>query len=60
MITGWDVTLAEDLVGATSDTVCMVGYSSAMKRIASKMNKICNDLRLLSSGPRCGLGEFNR
>ena len=58
-ITGWDVTLAEDLVGATSDTVCMVGYSSAMKRIASKMNKICNDLRLLSSGPRCGLGEFN-
>ncbi len=38
---------------------CMVGYSSAMKRIASKMNKICNDLRLLSSGPRCGLGEFN-
>ncbi len=58
-ITGWDVTLAEDLVGATSDTVCMVGYSSAMKRIASKMNKICNDLRLLSSGPRCGLNEFN-
>ena len=43
-ITGWDVTLAEDLVGATSDTVCMVGYSSAMKRIASKMNKICNEL----------------
>jgi aspartate ammonia-lyase len=58
-ITGWEVTLAEDLVGATSDTACMVGYSSAMKRIASKMNKICNDLRLLSSGPRCGLGEFN-
>ena len=58
-ITGWDVKLADDLVGATSDTVCMVGYSSAMKRIASKMNKICNDLRLLSSGPRCGLGEFN-
>ena len=58
-ITGWDVTLAEDLVGATSDTVCMVGYSSAMKRIASKMNKICNDLRLLSSGPRCGLNEIN-
>ena len=53
------MTLAEDLVGATSDTVCMVGYSSAMKRIASKMNKICNDLRLLSSGPRCGLNEIN-
>ena len=58
-ITGWDVKQAEDLVGATSDTVCMVGYSSAMKRIASKMNKICNDLRLLSSGPRCGLNEIN-
>ena len=58
-ITGWDVKLADDLVGATSDTVCMVGYSSAMKRIASKMNKICNDLRLLASGPRCGLAEFN-
>ena len=58
-ITGWDVKQAEDLVGATSDTVCMVGYSSAMKRIASKMNKICNDLRLLSSGPRTGLNEIN-
>ena len=53
------MTPAEDLVGATSDTGCMVGYSSAMKRIASKMNKICNDLRLLSSGPRCGLNEIN-
>ncbi len=58
-ITGWDVTLAEDLVGATSDTVCMVGYSSAMKRLATKISKISNDLRLMSSGPRCGLGEFN-
>ncbi len=58
-ITGWDITLAEDLVGATSDTVCMVGYSSAMKRLATKISKISNDLRLMSSGPRCGLGEFN-
>lgn len=30
-----------------------------MKRVAVKMNKICNDLRLLASGPRCGLAEFN-
>lgn len=59
LITGWDVRLAEDLVGVTSDTSCMVGYASSMKRIALKMNKICNDLRLLASGPRCGLGEIN-
>lgn len=58
-ITGWDVKLADDLVGVTSDTSCMVGYAAAMKRIALKMNKICNDLRLLASGPRCGLGEIN-
>ena len=37
----------------------MVGYAAAMKRVATKMNKICNDLRLLASGPRCGLGEIN-
>lgn len=43
-ITGLDIKLADDLVGATSDTSCMVGYSGAMKRIAVKMNKICNDL----------------
>jgi len=58
-ITGWDIRLADDLVGATSDTSCLVGYASALKRVAVKMNKICNDLRLLASGPRCGLGEFN-
>ncbi len=58
-ITGWDIKLSTDLVGATSDTSCLVGYASAMKRVAVKMNKICNDLRLLASGPRCGLGEIN-
>ncbi len=58
-ITGWDIKIAENLVGATSDTSCLVGYASALKRVAVKMNKICNDLRLLASGPRCGLGEFN-
>lgn len=58
-ITGWDVRLADDMVAATSDTSCMVGYSQAMRRIAVKMNKICNDLRLLGSGPRCGLHEFD-
>ncbi len=58
-ITGWDVRLAEDMVAATSDTTCMVGYSQALRRIAVKMNKICNDLRLLAFGPRCGLHEFD-
>lgn len=58
-ITGWKVLLADDLVGVTSDTSCMVGYAASMKRVATKMNKICNDLRLLASGPRCGLGEIN-
>lgn len=58
-ITGWDIVLAKDLVGATSDTSCMVGYMSALKRVAIKMSKISNDLRLLASGPRCGLGEIN-
>ena len=58
-ITGWDVKLAPNLVAATSDTSCMVGYSSALRRIATKLNKICNDLRLLASGPRCGLHEFD-
>lgn len=58
-ITGWNITLASDLVGITSDTSAMVGYSSALKRVATKVSKICNDLRLLASGPRCGLGEIN-
>ena len=58
-ITGWDVKLAPNLVAATSDTSCMVGYSSALRRISTKMNKICNDLRLLASGPKCGLHEFD-
>ena len=58
-ITGFHFKLSADLVGATSDTSCLVGYASALKRVAVKMNKICNDLRLLASGPRCGLGEIN-
>lgn len=58
-ITGWDVKLADDLVGATSDTSVMIGYSSELRRIAVKVNKICNDLRLISSGPRAGLNEIN-
>ena len=58
-VTGWKVVLAEDLVAATSDTSCMVGYSSVLRRIATKLNKISNDLRLLGSGPKCGLHEID-
>ncbi len=58
-ITGWPVRLSRDLVGATSDTSCLVGYSAAMKRVAVKVSKISNDLRLMASGPRCGLQEIN-
>ena len=57
-ITGWRIRVAEDLVAATSDTSCMVGYSSVLRRIATKLNKISNDLRLLGSGPKCGLHEI--
>lgn len=58
-ITGMDIVLAGNLVEATSDTGAFVMYSSAIKRLAVKLSKICNDLRLLSSGPRCGLNEIN-
>ncbi|WP_278902291.1 lyase family protein, partial [Leyella stercorea] len=48
-----------DLVEATPDTGAYVSYSSALKRLAIKLSKICNDLRLMASGPRCGLNEIN-
>ena len=51
--------LAEDLIEATQDTQAFVLYSSCMKSLAIKLSKVCNDLRLLSSGPRCGLREIN-
>lgn len=58
-ITGLNVVLAKNLVEATQDTGAFVIYSSAVKRLAVKLSKICNDLRLLSSGPRTGLHEIN-
>ena len=51
--------VAEDLVEATPDTGAYVSYSAALKRLAVKLSKICNDLRLMASGPRCGLHEIN-
>jgi aspartate ammonia-lyase len=53
------VITAFDLVEATSDTGAFVQLSGVMKRTATKLSKICNDLRLLSSGPRAGFGEIN-
>jgi aspartate ammonia-lyase len=58
-ITGMNIVLAENLVEATQDTGAFIMYSSAVKRLAVKLSKICNDLRLLSSGPRAGLNEIN-
>ena len=58
-ITGMPIHLAEDLIEATQDTQSFVLYSSCMKSLAIKLSKVCNDLRLLSSGPRCGLREIN-
>ncbi|MXS69657.1 aspartate ammonia-lyase [Flavobacteriaceae bacterium W22] len=58
-ITGYPIVSAPDLVEATPDTGSYVIYSSAMKRLAVKLSKICNDLRLLASGPRAGLSEIN-
>jgi aspartate ammonia-lyase len=50
---------APDLVEATSDTGAFVQMSGVLKRTSTKLSKICNDLRLLSSGPRAGFGEIN-
>jgi len=47
-----------DMVEATQDTGAFVQVSGVLKRIACKLSKVCNDLRLLSSGPQAGLGEI--
>ncbi|MFL5615821.1 MAG: aspartate ammonia-lyase [Gemmatimonadaceae bacterium] len=58
-ITSLPIRLAEDLVEATQDTQAFVLYSSALRSLAIKLAKVGNDLRLLSSGPRCGFHEIN-
>lgn len=50
---------AEDLIEASFDCGDYVMISGGLKRAAVKLSKICNDLRLLSSGPRCGFHEIN-
>jgi aspartate ammonia-lyase len=58
-VTGLNIVLAENLVEATQDTGAFIMFSSAVKRLAVKLSKISNDLRLLSSGPRTGIHEIN-
>ncbi len=58
-IIGVPLVPARDLIAATQDTGAFVQLSGVLRRTAIKLSKICNDLRLLSSGPRAGLGEIN-
>lgn len=58
-ITGIPFVTASNLVEATQDAGVFVQLSGVLKRIAVKLSKVCNDLRLLSSGPRAGFGEIN-
>ena len=57
-IAGVELSVAPDLIEATQDAGAFVQLSGVLKRVAVKLSKICNDLRLLSSGPRAGLGEI--
>jgi aspartate ammonia-lyase len=58
-LSGIPVVQSSNLVEATQDTGAYVQLSGVLKRVAVKLSKISNDLRLLSSGPRAGLGEIN-
>lgn len=58
-VSGYPVRLARDLIAATSDMGAFVMLSSALKRLAVRLSKMSNDLRLLGSGPRTGLQELN-
>jgi len=58
-ISGLELVTAENLIEATQDAGSFVQLSGVLKRIAVKLSKTCNDLRLLSSGPRAGFGEIN-
>ncbi len=58
-ITGISLVTAQNLVEATQDAGAFVQVSGVLKRVAVKLSKICNDLRLLSSGPRAGFNEIN-
>jgi aspartate ammonia-lyase len=55
---GIPVVKAKNLVEATQDTGAFVQLSGVLKRVATKLSKTCNDLRLLSSGPQAGFGDI--
>lgn len=57
-VTKLPVALAPNLIEATADTGAFVLFSGILKRLAVKLSKVSNDLRLLSSGPRCGFGDI--
>ena len=57
-VSGVGLVPAADLIEATSDLGAFVTFSGVLKRVAVKLSKICNDLRLLNSGPRAGIGEI--
>ena len=58
-ISGFNLSQSEDLIEASSDMGAFVLFSSMLKRLAVKLSKISNDLRLLSMGPRAGINEIN-
>ena len=57
-VTGKPFITAGNLIEATQDNGAYVQVSGVLKRVAVKLSKVCNDLRLLSSGPRAGIGEI--
>jgi aspartate ammonia-lyase len=58
-LTGLPITRSIDLIESSWDTGAYIQLSGVLRRVAVKLSKICNDLRLLSSGPRAGFNEIN-
>ena len=58
-VTGFDMKIAPDMISASSNTYGMLNFHAALKVSAARLSQICNDLRLMGSGPRCGLHEIN-
>lgn len=58
-VTGYKLSLAEDLIDATQNLDAFVNVSGILKTCAVSLSKMSNDLRLLSSGPKTGIGEIN-
>jgi len=58
-VTGFPIILADDLIEASSSVSAFLLLSGILRRLSCTVSKVCNDLRLLASGPRCGLSEIN-